>query len=266
MTPFDLTERVVLVTGAAGRLGRAMSRAIAEAGAELVMVGRREAELAAERERMPEAMRAHCHVVACDVTKADAGTRIESEVRKRYGCLHGLVNNAYAGKVGVPEVISRDDFLDACNYNLIAPFELVKSLIPLLEQGAVRHGGTSSVVNIASMYGTVSPDPSLYGDSGLNNPAHYGATKAGMIQLSRYLATHLSRRGIRVNSISPGPFPDTEVDPGIPGFREKLALKVPMGRIGSPEEVAGPVVFLLSDAASYINGANLPVDGGWTAW
>jgi NAD(P)-dependent dehydrogenase (short-subunit alcohol dehydrogenase family) len=116
------------------------------------------------------------------------------------------------------------------------------------------------------MYGVVSPDPSIYGDSGKNNPAHYGATKAGMIQLTRYLACNLSPGRIRVNSVSPGPFPDTEVDPGIPQFYEKLAAKVPMGRTGRPQEAAAPVVFLLSEAASYVNGANLPVDGGWTAW
>ena len=187
-------------------------------------------------------------------------------MRKRYGRLHGLVNNAYAGKVGAPQAISREDFLEACTYNLVAPFELAKALVPLLEQGAVRDGGTSAVVNVASMYGVVSPDPSVYGDSGKNNPAHYGATKAGMIQLTRYLACHLSPGRIRVNSVSPGPFPDKTVDPGIPGFYEKLAARVPMGRCGEPEEAAGPVVFLLSQAASYVNGADLAIDGGWTAW
>ena len=266
MNPFDLTGRVVLLTGAAGRLGGAMSQAIVAAGAELVMVGRREAALAAERERLPAPLRARCHVVACDVTRPEAPARLEDEVRKRYGRLHGLVNNAYAGKVGAPQAISREDFLEACTYNLVAPFELAKALVPLLEQGAVRDGGTSAVVNVASMYGVVSPDPSVYGDSGKNNPAHYGATKAGMIQLTRYLACHLSPGRIRVNSVSPGPFPDKTVDPGIPGFYEKLAARVPMGRCGEPEEAAGPVVFLLSQAASYVNGADLAIDGGWTAW
>jgi len=135
-----------------------------------------------------------------------------------------------------------------------------------LKRGGVEVLGGASIVNISSMYGMVSPDPSLYADTGANNPAHYGATKAGLIQLTRYLACHIAKQGIRVNSISPGPFPKIAEDPAGSQFIKALESKVPMGRIGQPEEVAGPVTFLLSGAASYVNGANIPVDGGWTAW
>jgi NAD(P)-dependent dehydrogenase (short-subunit alcohol dehydrogenase family) len=263
---FDLTGRVVMLTGAAGYLGREMSRAILAAGAELIMIGRDEANLLAQKDRYPHALREHCHVVACDITQADAPEFLKSKIEKRFGGLHGLVNNAYAGKVGTLDSIHPDDFVTACTYNVSAPFALVKALAPLLEATAKRDKTTASVVNVASMYGSVSPDPSIYADSGKNNPAHYGASKAGMIQLTRYLACHLGRAGIRVNSIAPGPFPNTDTDPGIPGFYDELARRVPLGRIGRASEVAGPVVFLLSDAASYVNGANLPIDGGWTAW
>jgi gluconate 5-dehydrogenase len=116
------------------------------------------------------------------------------------------------------------------------------------------------------MYGIVSPDPSIYSDSGKNNPIHYGASKAGMIQMSKYLACHYGSENIRVNSISPGAFPNTDIDSGIPRFIENLESKIPLHRVGEPAEIGGPVVFLLSDASSYVNGANIPVDGGWTAW
>ena len=136
----------------------------------------------------------------------------------------------------------------------------------MLEKTAENADGGVSIVNIASMYGKVSPDPSIYGDSGQNNPIHYGATKAGMIQMTRYLACHLAGRNIRVNSISPGPFPRPGIKDSAPDFMMQLEKKVPMGRIGNASELVGPVLFLLSPSASYITGIDLPVDGGWTAW
>jgi len=266
MTAFHLKGRVVLLTGAAGYLGREMSRAILAAGADLLMVGRRESVLLEQKNTFAPEVRKRCHVIACDMTQSDTPHYLRNETEQRFGQLHGIVNNAYSGKVGVIEAVEATDFLVACTYNLVAPFELVKACLPLLETTATESQTTVSVVNVASMYGTVSPDPSVYADSGRNSPIHYGASKGGMIQMTRYLACHLGSKGIRVNSLAPGPFPNTNVDPGILGFYQALASKVPMRRVGRPTEIAGPLVFLLSEAASYVNGINLPVDGGWTAW
>jgi NAD(P)-dependent dehydrogenase (short-subunit alcohol dehydrogenase family) len=263
---FDLEGRIVLLTGAAGYLGKAMSTAILEAGADLIMSGRRVEALEAYRYQLVPALKPHCHIVASDITKKAGVALLIQIIQARFPCIHGLVNNAYAGRSGTIDVIGPEDFITACQYNLIAPFALIKGLQPLLEIGFRKTGITSSVINIASMYGSVSSDPSVYGDSGKNNPVHYGATKGGLIQMTRYLACHLGVAGIRVNSIAPGPFPNTAIDSGIPTFFDKLADKVPLKRLGKPHEVAGPVVFLLSNAASYVNGINLAVDGGWTAW
>ena len=121
-------------------------------------------------------------------------------------------------------------------------------------------------MNVSSMYGTVSPDPSIYGTSGANNPPYYGAAKAGMIQLTKYAACHLAADKVRVNSLSPGPFPARTYLDRDPEFHTQLKRKTPMGRTGDPSELAGPLLFLVSDASSFVTGINLAVDGGWTAW
>jgi len=123
-----------------------------------------------------------------------------------------------------------------------------------------------SIVNISSMYGMVAPDPVMYeGTPFPPNPPNYGAGKAALIQLTRYAAVQLAEDNVRVNSISPGSFPDESVQEE-DNFVERLEKRVPLGRIGQPKEVGNAVAFLVSPASSYITGHNLVVDGGWTVW
>lgn len=261
---FRLDGRVAMVTGAGGYLGRSLSAALCEAGAHVVLCGRNREPL----ETLAAELRAADHkvsIAALDVTNSAEVGEVVDRLGSEHGRLDILVNNAYAGRVGTMASATIEDFESAYRICVTAAFDLIKRARPLLEKSAETTGG-ASVINIASMYGFVSPDGSIYGDSGKNNPPHYGAAKGGLIQFTRYAACHLAGSRIRVNAISPGPFPPPNVTEGNPAFHAELCRKNPMNRVGRANELKGAILFLASDASSYVTGINLPVDGGWTAW
>jgi len=127
-------------------------------------------------------------------------------------------------------------------------------------------GGGGAIINIASMYGVVGSYPEVYVGFPVNSPVSYHACKGAVVHLTRHLAVYWAKDNIRVNTVSPGPFPKDETKREYPGFIERLEKKVPMGRMGLPHEVKGVVLLLASPAGSYITGQNILVDGGWTAW
>ncbi|NWG45658.1 MAG: SDR family oxidoreductase [Alphaproteobacteria bacterium] len=261
---FNLRGRTAFVTGAAGHLGTEMATALAECGAHVILHGRRAEPL----ETLCAALGREGH--AADTALFDirdyAALRAYFDAEARAGRrLDILIHNAYTGRATPWRGATPEDFDTAFQSGPSAAFELVKAAEPLLARAA-RENGQASVILVSSMYGHVSPDPRIYGDSGLNSPPHYGAAKGALIQLARYLACHLAPARIRVNAISPGPFPRPEIQSRDPAFLARLEEKVPMQRIGAAEEIRGPVLFLASEASSYVTGVNLPVDGGWTAW
>jgi NAD(P)-dependent dehydrogenase (short-subunit alcohol dehydrogenase family) len=262
---FRLDGRVALITGAAGQLGRHMSHALAAAGAHVVLNGRRRAaldELAAEIGTLGE----RASVACFDITQQELVNTHIAEIGTNFHRLDILVNNASAGRPATLDDSRAADFEDSYRVNVIAAFNLLQAATPLLKAAGRENPGGASVINIASMYGSVSPDPTIYGSSGANNPPFYGAAKAGLIQMTRYAACHLAPDKIRVNCISPGAFPAEKYLQQDPAFRERLYSKNPMHRIGDPCELQGPLLFLASDASSYVTGINLAVDGGWTCW
>lgn len=262
---FRLDGRIALITGASGHLGKSMAMAMCEAGAHVILNGRNEEKLKSFYVDL-RSQGLSVSLAVYDIEQEENTEQLFVRIEKEYERLDIIVNNAYSGNGGTLETATVEDFERAYGITVTSAFRILKLAKPLLEKAASTHIGGASVINIASMYGVVSPDPAIYGDSGANNPPYYGAAKAGLIQLTRYAACHLASSGIRVNAISPGPFPMPDMAKKNPAFYEELCKKNPMKRIGYSDELKGPLLFLASDASSFVTGSNLLVDGGWTAW
>jgi NAD(P)-dependent dehydrogenase (short-subunit alcohol dehydrogenase family) len=258
---FNLGGRVALLTGAPGHLGTAMARGLCRAGATVVINSRSRARVAAlSRELAADGAKVETAVF--DVSDVARRRRALEQLGRKYGRIDVLINNAHEPQAEA----NRQAFQRVYEVTVASAWELVQDSLEWLESAALKHPGGASVINIASMYGVVSPDLRLYAGPTPPNPPFYGPAKAGLLQLTRYLACELGSKNIRVNAISPGPFPPEAVTAADPSFAQKLMQKNPLGRIGRAEELVGPVLFLASDAASYVTGANIVVDGGWTAW
>jgi NAD(P)-dependent dehydrogenase (short-subunit alcohol dehydrogenase family) len=258
---FSLHDKSILLTGATGYLGSAMTYGLAKAGASLIVNGR-SVEVV---EELVENIRSIGGVAQSAVFNVRDEAPVAEFFKKRKSQpLHGLINNAYSGKSGCIEDADASEFRDSYDIVVIAAQNLVRAALPALRLAA--SSGGASVINICSMYGLVSPDLRVYDSPGTANPPFYGAAKAALIQWTRYAACEFGNENIRFNSISPGPFPSDEVRSKNPELIDRLMEKVPMGRVGLAKEIAGPVVFLASEASSYVNGSNIVVDGGWTCW
>ena len=259
---FSLEGKVVVLTGATGYFGKSFAHSLCNMGATIILVSRNNVNLRNLRSDLLELGHANVDVYSADLFNDDERKKLFKYVESSYEKVDVLINNAYSGNPGTIDSSSISDFSEAFDITVTAAFRLVQLFQPLLS----RTEGSSSVINIASMYGVVSPDGEIYGNNGLNNPPYYGAAKAGLIQLTRYLACHMADKGIRVNSVSPGAFPPVDISSKNPKFYKELCRKTPMNRIGLPHELSGVLLLLASDSSSFITGANIPVDGGWTAW
>lgn len=254
---FDLTDRVILVTGGGGYLGGAVCDALAAHGAHVLVADIKLDMAQTTVDRIADSgSTGSAEALALDVGDESSINEVYAGISK----LDGLVNLAAACRGKTMDEMSLDDWEAGLKVTLTGAF--------LMSRGAARkmaeRGG--SVVHFSSMYGMVSPDPRMY--EGLFNPnsPDYGAAKGGVSQLTRYQAVAWAKQSIRVNAVVPGPFPKTFGQGANAEFVERLSERVPLGRVGRPEEVAGSVVYLCSDAASYVTGTSLVVDGGWTAW
>jgi NAD(P)-dependent dehydrogenase (short-subunit alcohol dehydrogenase family) len=259
---FSLSGKRAIVTGATGHLGLQIAQTLAEAGAHVLVNGRDAERVHALVEQL-SIRKLSAEAAVFDVTDA---TAVEAYFATRpVEPLHVIINNAYSGSAGNVERSGEESYRTSFEISVVAVQHLFRRSLGRL-RAAVAADGLASVINIASMYATVSPDQRIYDSGESANPPFYGAAKAALLQWTRYAACEFGKEGIRINAISPGPFPSGRVARENPAFVARLADRVPMGRVGRAEEISGPVLFLATGAASYVNGTNLVVDGGWTSW
>ena len=257
---FDLTDRVAWVPGGAGLLGTAVCRALAEHGAHVIVSDiRREVAEKNAGELRDAGLQAEA--VKVDIGDERSVVGQVEQIVAQHRRIDILVNMTYR------HTTSPMDQLTAAEWNEAMGVSLTGAFVATREVGRVMgEQGSGSIIHFSSMYGLISPDPKMYPPTQKMNPVDYGVAKAGILQLVRYQAVVLAQSGVRVNAIAPGPFPMPTTHGNDSQFMARLKDKVPMGRVGKPDEITGAVVFLASDAASFITGTNIVVDGGWTAW
>jgi len=259
---FDLTGKVVIITGAAGMLGSRYAYGLSRQGANVILADINLSECKKIEKDIKKSFQVNPLSIKLDLTKNKSIESLISNVLKKYSKIDILINNAaYQGNPKIRaagfEKLSLDTWKQALDVNLTGVFLCCQKIG---KQMVKQKSG--NIINIASTYGLVGPDQRIYGKSGQNSAAFYATTKSGILNLTRYLSAYWQGTGIRVNTFSPGGVENNQDS----AFIKKYSSRTPMKRMAKKDEYVGSLIFLASDASSYMTGSNLIVDGGWTAW
>jgi len=270
MDKFSLAGKTAVVTGGAGLLGKQFTLTLAQAGA-LVVIADLNLELALQQAERIKSNGFDAIALAVDVTDPDSTRQMVNEIIRSTGRLDILINNAALDPKFEPqnfngladnsfETYPLQAWRDSLEVNLTGIFLVTQAaVIPMLKQEK------GVVINICSIYGLVGPDQRIYkipGETRKFKPVDYSVTKAGVLGLTHYLASYYANTNIRVNALSPGGIFNEHGDEFVKNYSARTIL----GRMANIDELNGAILFLASDASSYMTGANLVVDGGWTAW
>jgi NAD(P)-dependent dehydrogenase (short-subunit alcohol dehydrogenase family) len=259
----NLSGRTILVTGASGHIASSFAFGVAGLGAHLILVDIDEEGLIKLKSSIEEKFGTNVDIFITDLENEDSRAGLISEVNSNYECLDVLIHAAalvpstdLRGWASEWEFQTLDSWRKGLEINLTSVFDITKGLTPLLFKSQ-----SASIINIGSLYGFLGPDWELYRGTSMGNSASYSASKGGLLQLSRWLATTLAPR-VRVNSISPGGIFRDQEKPFVAKFEERTPLK----RMGREEDLVGACIFLATDLSLYVTGQNIVVDGGWSTW
>lgn len=255
---FDLSGRVALITGASGHLGSSMADALAEAGARVVVASRDAKKGKRFSDQLDGAEKGRHLSVAIDhMDESSINTGFDQAV-KLAGKIDVLVCNGHESLVEDWRAVTAEQFTRQLQ-NATGYFLLARKL----RDHAASRAAAASIIMIGSMYGVVGSYPDAYEKIAPASPVAYHVLKGGLAQMTRHLAVYWAKEKVRVNCLSPGPFPSPTAALEVVA---RLQAHSPMNRMGQPHELKGALIFLASDASSYMTGQNLLIDGGWTAW
>jgi NAD(P)-dependent dehydrogenase (short-subunit alcohol dehydrogenase family) len=249
---FSLKDKLVVVTGANGQLGTVICDVFKRAGARVVGL-----DVQDKSEHLSAT-----NYYQLDITKKEAVNKVFAAIAERFSAFDVLINNAGVSTFEPFEIRSEENFDWVMDVNLKGAFFCIQEYINLFDRQRYKKG---AIINIASIFGVISPDFRNYTDCERKNSEVYGATKAGLIQMTKYFAVHLAGRNIRVNAVSPGGI-FNPANPQGKDFVQNYSFRVPMGRMGETGEMIGAMLYLAGESAGYTTGQNLVVDGGMTAW
>jgi NAD(P)-dependent dehydrogenase (short-subunit alcohol dehydrogenase family) len=256
---FRLDNKVAVVSGGAGLIGAKLCEILAEAGADIVIVDNNPEIAQSESERIAKQTNKKVVPMIIDITDEEQVAKLAEEVTSKFGKCDILVNSAHYKGGSFFSTLSeypKESWDKVLEVNLTGTFLMCREF-----GGRMYDGDGGVIVNISSTYGLVSADPRIYGESGINSPVSYAATKCGIINLTRYLAIHW-RPKVRANVLAPG-----GVESGQDAdFIKNYCQRTPLGRMAKREDYQGAILFMCSDASAYMTGATVTVDGGWTAW